>query len=91
MYFNIAFIIFGIMLLVKGGDFLIDGSVSIAKRAKLSPLVIGLTVVGFGTSMPELFVSAQAALSGSSAIAIGNVAGSNQRQIQMLIMLSHQP
>ena len=51
MYFNIAFIIFGLMLLVKGGDFLIDGSVSIAKRAKLSPLIIGLTVVGFGTSI----------------------------------------
>lgn len=85
MYFNIAFIIFGIMLLVKGGDFLIDGSVSIAKRAKLSPLVIGLTVVGFGTSMPELFVSAQAALSDSSAIAIGNVAGSNIANVLFIL------
>lgn len=88
MYFNIAFIIFGLMLLVKGGDFLIDGSVSIAKRAKLSPLIIGLTVVGFGTSMPELFVSAQAAMSGSPAISIGNVAGSNIANIAFIIGLT---
>ena len=60
------FIISGLLLLIKGGDFLIDGSVAIAQRAKLSPMVIGLTVIGFGTSMPELCVSAQAAWMGSS-------------------------
>ena len=55
------FILLGILLLIKGGDYLIEGSVVIARRAKLSPMIIGLTVIGFGTSMPELCVSAQAA------------------------------
>lgn len=85
MWISILFILLGLVLLVKGGDFLIDGSVSIAKRAKLSPLVIGLTVIGFGTSMPELFVSAQAAAAGSSGIALGNVAGSNIANILFIL------
>ena len=59
------FILLGILLLIKGGDYLIEGSVVIARRAKLSPMIIGLTVIGFGTSMPELCVSAQAAWTGS--------------------------
>ncbi len=73
------------MLLVKGGDYLVDGSVAIAKRAKLSEMVIGLTVVGFGTSMPELLVSAQSALMGNSGIAIGNVVGSNISNIALIL------
>lgn len=82
------FIISGLLLLIKGGDFLIDGSVAIAQRAKLSPMVIGLTVIGFGTSMPELCVSAQAAWMGSSSIAIGNVAGSNICNIALILGLT---
>lgn len=62
-----------------------EGSVSIAQRAKLSPMVIGLTVIGFGTSAPELIVSAQAALAGSSGIAIGNVVGSNIANIALIL------
>ena len=73
MWLNILYIILGFVLLMKGGDFLIDGAVAIAQRAKLSAMVIGITVVGFGTSMPELLVSTQAAWIGSSGLAIGNV------------------
>lgn len=79
------FILLGILLLVKGGDYLIEGSVVIARRAKLSPMIIGLTVIGFGTSMPELCVSAQAAWTGSSGIALGNVAGSNISNIALIL------
>ena len=75
-------------LLVKGGDYLVDGSVAIAKRAKLSEMVIGLTVVGFGTSMPELLVSAQSAWMGNSGIAIGNVVGSNISNIALILGLT---
>ena len=79
------FILLGILLLIKGGDYLIEGSVVIARRAKLSPMIIGLTVIGFGTSMPELCVSAQAAWTGSSGIALGNVAGSNISNIAFIL------
>jgi len=85
MILDICYILLGLVLLVKGGDFLVDGSVAIAKRAKLSEMVIGLTVVGFGTSMPELLVSAQSALMGSSGIAIGNVVGSNITNIALIL------
>lgn len=79
------FILLGILLLIKGGDYLIEGSVVIARRAKLSPMIIGLTIIGFGTSMPELCVSAQAAWTGSSGIALGNVAGSNISNIALIL------
>ena len=79
------FILLGILLLIKGGDYLIEGSVVIARRAKLSPMIIGLTVIGFGTSMPELCVSAQAAWTGSYGIALGNVAGSNISNIALIL------
>jgi cation:H+ antiporter len=73
---------------MKGGDFLIDGAVAIAQRAKLSAMVIGITVVGFGTSMPELLVSTQAAWVGSSGLAIGNVAGSNIANVALILGVS---
>ncbi|MBR5715256.1 MAG: calcium/sodium antiporter [Bacteroidales bacterium] len=85
MLIDILFILLGLALLVKGGDYLVDGSVAIAKRARLSEMVIGLTVVGFGTSMPELLVSAQSALIGNSGIAIGNVVGSNISNIALIL------
>lgn len=88
MYLDILRIIFGLLLLVKGGDYLVDGSVAIAKRARLSTMVIGLTVVGFGTSMPELLVSVEAALAGNSGIAIGNVVGSNISNIALILGVS---
>lgn len=85
MWLDIVYILVGFVLLIKGGDFLVEGAVSIAKRANLSPMVIGLTIVGFGTSSPELLVSIQAALSGSSGIAIGNVVGSNIANIALIL------
>lgn len=85
MLLDIVYILLGLALLVKGGDYLVDGSVAIAKRAKLSEMVIGLTVVGFGTSMPELLVSAQSAWMGNSGIAIGNVVGSNISNIALIL------
>ena len=88
MILDIVYILLGLALLVKGGDYLVDGSVAIAKRAKLSEMVIGLTVVGFGTSMPELLVSAQSALMGNSGIAIGNVVGSNISNIALILGLT---
>jgi len=88
MIYNILFIIIGLVLLIKGGDFLIDGSVAIAQRAKLSPMIIGLTVIGFGTSMPELLVSTQAAIASSPGIAIGNVVGSNIANIALILGLT---
>ena len=75
----------GLILLVLGGELLVRGAVQVAIRFGVSPLVIGLTLVGFGTSMPELVTSVQAALSGSPGIAYGNVVGSNIANI-LLIM-----
>ena len=85
MILNIVYILAGLLLLVKGGDYLVDASVAIARWARLSSMVIGLTVIGFGTSMPELLVSLQAALSGNSGIAIGNVVGSNIANIALIL------
>lgn len=85
MVLYIIYIILGFLLLVKGGDYLVDGSVAIAKHARLSNMVIGLTVIGFGTSAPELLVSTQAALMGSSGIAVGNVVGSNIANIALIL------
>lgn len=82
---NIGYILLGFLLLFKGGDYLVDGAVAIARRAKLSSMVIGLTIVGFGTSSPELLVSIQAALAGSPGISIGNVVGSNIADIALIL------
>jgi len=67
----------GLVLLVLGGEFFVRGAVQIAERFGLSPLLIGLTLVGFGTSTPELVTSVQASLAGSPGIAVGNIVGSN--------------
>lgn len=74
---NILFLIIGILLLVKCSDWFVGGASSIAKKLKISALVIGLTVVSFGTSAPELAVSLTSSLKGNSGIALGNVVGSN--------------
>jgi cation:H+ antiporter len=75
----------GLALLVLGGELLVRGAVQAAARLGVSPLVIGLTVVGFGTSTPELVASVQAALSGSPGIAYGNVVGSNIANILLIL------
>lgn len=67
----------GLALLIAGGESLVRGAVGLAEKARVSPLLIGLVIVGFGTSTPELVTSIEAALAGSSAIAWGNIVGSN--------------
>lgn len=74
---SILKLVIGFLLLVKGADFFVDGASSVAKRFRIPAVVIGLTIVAFGTSAPELAVSISAALKGSNDIAIGNVVGSN--------------
>ena len=70
-------LILGFACLVKGADFFVEGSSSIAKILKVPSLIIGLTVVAFGTSMPEASVSITAALTGENELALSNVIGSN--------------
>ena len=76
MILALIFLVVGFVLLIKGADFFVDGASSIAKQLRIPSLVIGLTIVAFGTSAPELAVSISAALKGSNDIAIGNVVGS---------------
>ncbi len=80
-----AWIFAGLVLLLLGAEVMIRGAVAMARRARISPHVIGLTVIAFGTSAPELFVSLKAALHGSPGIAIGNVVGSNIANILLMI------
>ncbi|MFT6532628.1 MAG: cation:H+ antiporter [Limimaricola cinnabarinus] len=78
----------GLVLLVAGGELLVRGAVQAAERIGISPLVIGLTLVGFGTSMPELVTSVQAGLGGFPGIAFGNVVGSNIANILLIAGVS---
>ncbi len=79
------FVFLGMVLLVVGGEFLVRSSVALSFKLKLSKMVIGLTVVSFATSAPELLVSLQAALQGHSDIALGNVIGSNIANIGLVL------
>ncbi|PLX35546.1 MAG: sodium:proton exchanger [Hyphomicrobiales bacterium] len=80
-------LIAGFVVLAATGDFLVHGAVLLANRLGISPLIIGLTIVAFGTSAPELVVSLQAALTGSSSLAIGNVVGSNIANVLLVLGL----
>lgn len=82
------FLIGGLFLLVAGGELLVRGAVQLASRLGVSPLVIGLTLVGFGTSTPELVTSVQAALKDSPGIAYGNIVGSNIANILLILGIS---
>lgn len=82
---SVLLVIAGLALLVVGGDFLVRASVGLSFRLKISKLVIGMTVVSFATSAPELLVSLQAALDGVSDIALGNVIGSNIANIGLVL------
>ena len=84
---NIGLCALGVALLYFGAEYLIRGGVAIAKKFGVSPLLIGLTLVAFGTSAPELVVSIQAALSDSGDIAVGNVVGSNICNIALILGL----
>ncbi|MFN3911004.1 calcium/sodium antiporter [Hyphomonas sp.] len=82
------FVLGGLVLLFIGGEALVRGSVSVARKLNISELVIGLTLVGFGTSVPELVTSLQAVESGSVGIAVGNVVGSNIANIFLVLALA---
>lgn len=85
MLLSIALIILGLAALVAGGEFLLKGAVGIARKFNISSLVIGMTIVAFGTSAPELIVSVTSAFQGHSEIAIGNVVGSNIANLALVL------
>lgn len=82
---QVFFFIFGLVLLYLGGEALVKGAVSISIKLSISTLVVGLTIISFATSAPELFVSLQAAFEGKSNIAFGNVIGSNIANIALVL------
>ncbi|MFH1855836.1 MAG: sodium:calcium antiporter, partial [Candidatus Omnitrophota bacterium] len=88
MMITVFVMIAGFALLIKGADYLVNGSSELAKRIGVSDLVIGLTVVAFGTSTPELLVNIFASAQGSTEIAIGNVIGSNLFNILLILGVS---
>lgn len=75
----------GLVFLFVGGELVVRGAVALAQRYNVSPLVIGLTIVGFGTSLPELVVTLNAALAGSTGLAVGNVIGSNMANMMLIL------
>ena len=77
MILQIVWLLVGLALIVFGADWLVDGASAIARKAGISEFVIGLTIVGFGTSCPELVVSLTGAIQGNADISVGNVVGSN--------------
>ncbi|ODT61598.1 MULTISPECIES: calcium/sodium antiporter [Paracoccus] len=85
MVVEILLVLGGLVLLVLGGDLLVKGAVGLSLKLGMTPLVVGLTVVAFGTSAPELLVSLSAALKGSSGIAMGNVVGSNIANVLVIL------
>lgn len=85
MWINIALVILGFFLLVLGGEYLVRASVALSFKLNLSKMVIGLTVVSFATSAPELLVSLQAALDGSADLSLSNVIGSNIANIGLVL------
>ncbi len=85
MVFDILFLIGGLALILVGANALTDGSAAVAKRFGISDLVIGLTIVAFGTSAPELVISVLSAIDGSAEMSIGNVVGSNIFNVLMII------
>ena len=80
-----AMVVGGLLLLVVGAEWLVTGSVALARSLGVSPLVIGLTVVAFGTSTPELAASVRASLEGEGPLAIGNVVGSNIANVCLIL------
>lgn len=88
MLISILLIALGFLLLIKGADFLVDGASDIAKKFHIPQIIIGLTIVSIGTSMPELFVSITSGLEGHSDMALGNVIGSNLCNLLLILGLS---
>lgn len=87
MALEILLLIIGIVLLYFGGEWLVNGATTLARRLGVPPLVVGLTVVAFGTSAPELFVNTRAALDGHGEISFGNIFGSNIANIALILAI----
>lgn len=85
MLINIVLLVMGLVVVLKGADWLTDGAVNIASRFGVSQMVIGLTIVAMGTSMPELCVSMVSALKGTPDLAVGNVVGSNTLNTLLIV------
>ena len=81
----ILLIIIGFVFLIKGADFLVEGASSIAKKFRIPEIIIGLTIVSIGTSMPEFFVSLTSAMQGFSDVSLGNVIGSNLCNLLLIL------
>ena len=85
MLIDITLLAIGIMILVIGSNYFVDGAASVAKNMQIPIIVIGLTIVAFATSVPEILVSLVAALDGESSLAIGNAIGSNTANIGLVL------
>ena len=85
---SIIFIAIGFLLLIKGADYLVEGAIGIAKKFHIPEVIIGLTIISIGTSLPELFVSITSAMSGHADMSIGNVIGSNISNLLLILGLS---
>ena len=85
MWIAIVLLVIGFVVLILGANWLVDGATSVGIRAKLSPLIIGLTIVAFGTSLPELIVNVFSCVKGNSGLAIGNIVGSNIMNILLIL------
>lgn len=88
MILSVGILIAGFVVLLKGADWLVEGSCVIARRAGISQLVIGLTFVSFGTSLPEFFINIASRMGGSSGITVGNILGSNIANILLILGLA---
>ena len=88
IFLIVLFLLVSFVLIVKGADFLVDGAADLARWLKVPPLVIGLTIVAFGTSLPEFIVTIFSAWSGSGDIAVGNIIGSNIVNIGLILGIS---
>lgn len=88
LFWQIIVLLVGFVLLIKGADWLVDGATALAKKYKVSDLAIGLTVVAFGTSLPELIVNIIAAIQGHPEIVFGNIIGSNNFNLFVILGIS---
>ncbi len=84
---DIVLLVIGFVLLIKGADFFVDGSAGVARIFHVPGVIIGLTIVAMGTSAPELAVSVSAGISGSNAIAVSNVVGSNLFNLLVVLVV----
>lgn len=84
---NYLLLIIGFILLIKGADFFVDGAVAIAKKFKIPSVVIGMTIIAIGTSLPEITISAFASMKGNNGVAVGNVLGSNVLNICLILSI----